>query len=61
MAAFGTLPATMRDLGVTVPAMEAVDETAGESGRFLAGFVAQRIFDANFIDQCTYRYPWIKP
>ncbi len=20
-----------------------------------------RIFDANFIDQCTYRYPWIKP
>jgi peptidyl-prolyl cis-trans isomerase SurA len=20
-----------------------------------------RIFDANFIDQCKYRYPWIKP
>jgi peptidyl-prolyl cis-trans isomerase SurA len=20
-----------------------------------------RIFDANFIDQCSYRYPWIKP
>ncbi len=50
MAAFGTLPPTMRDLGVTVPAFEsmaALDATGTEGGRYLAGFVAQRIFDAN--------------
>jgi hypothetical protein len=45
MAAFGTLPALIGDLGITVPQFAASDPSGPEAGRYVAGFVAQKVFD----------------
>ncbi len=57
MAAFGSLPRVFDDLGISVPQIDAMQQMGalqrdgniperGESGRYIAGFVAQRVFDA---------------
>jgi hypothetical protein len=51
MASFGTLSRIVPELGVTVPPFAPADPSApavdaGEAGRYLAGFVAERVFDA---------------
>jgi hypothetical protein len=44
-AAFGTLIAKVPELGVQVPQF-AADPSGADAGRYLAGFIGQRVFDA---------------
>lgn len=46
MASFGTLTTLVGDLGVTVPQFATSDPSGPDAGRYLAGFVAQTVFDA---------------
>lgn len=46
MAAFGTLTKLVPDLGITVPQFAASDPSGADAGRYVAGFVAQSVFDA---------------
>jgi hypothetical protein len=45
MASFGTLTKLVPELGITVPQFAATDPSGADAGRYVAGFVAQSVFD----------------
>lgn len=45
MASFGTLSKLVPELGVNVPQFASGDPSGPEAGRYIAGFVAQSVFD----------------
>jgi hypothetical protein len=45
IAAFGTLSKIVPDLGIMVPQFASTDPSGPDAGRFVAGFVAQQVFD----------------